>query len=420
MAEVGSVTRPRRVTVVAAGSLATCPRAVKAADAFAWAGWDVRVVNAPNAAWAGPYDVALQARHGWRWSPVDVRRAAAPARWLASALRQRVAERWLSLPAALRPHRAVVHAFSRVHSALVEAILREPSDVIYGGTTGALSAIAEASGRSGTPCGIDFEDLHCATGEADADGARHDALARLVMADVAPRAAFLTGGSAAIAAAITTEFHVPVTPIHNVFPLAWGRPPEPTSGPLKLYWFSQTISPGRGLEDVVSATGRLDHGRGCELHVRGTGVPGYLEQLTAHVARVAPALRFCVHEPSDPDAMADDGRACDAGLATEASTPRNRGLALSNKALTYPLSGLALVLTETAGQAPLADSIGDACVRYSEGSVEALAGGLSVWLQDRAALTRAREASWEAARRRWHWEHPLEREALVAAMERVM
>ncbi len=414
------MTRPRRVTVVAAGSLATCPRAVKAADAFAWAGWDVRVVNTPNAAWAGAYDVALQARHGWRWDPVEVRREAAPARWLVTALRHRVAERLLSLPSPVRPHWAVVQAFSRVHGALVEAILREPTDVIYGGTTGALSAIAEASAQSGTPCGIDFEDLHCAQGEAGAAGARHDALARLVMAEVAPRAAFLTGGSAAIAEAVSAEFHLPVLPIHNVFPLAWGRPPEPTSGPLKLYWFSQTISPGRGLEDVATATGRLQQGRLCELHVRGSGVPGYLEQLGRHAARVAPALRLCVHAPSDPDAMAEDGRHCDAGLATEARMPRNRGLALSNKALTYPLSGLALVLTETEGQRTLADSLGDACVRFPEGAVDRLADGLSAWVADRAALTRAREASWEAARRRWHWEHPQEREALVAATERVM
>ena len=38
----------------------------------------------------------------------------------------------------------------------------EPADFVYGGTTGALAAVAESAARLRVPYGIDFEDLHSA------------------------------------------------------------------------------------------------------------------------------------------------------------------------------------------------------------------------------------------------------------------
>jgi hypothetical protein len=76
-----------------------------------------------------------------------------------------------------------------------------------------------------------------------------------------------------------------------------------------------------------------------------------------------------------------------------------------------------MVLTDTPGQRPLADDLGSDAIVYAPGEIERLADGLAQWAGDRRALARAKAASWEAARCRWHWEHPLERDQLLSAIE---
>jgi hypothetical protein len=117
--------------------------------------------------------------------------------------------------------------------------------------------------------------------------------------------------------------------------------------------------------------------------------------------------------------MVDLCREHDIGLAIEEPDVFNHDLALSNKALTYPLAGLALLLTETAGQRVLAADVGEAVVVKS-GDVDALAAGLRQWADSPARLTDAKAAAWEAARRRWHWEHEVERGRLLDSVAHVL
>ena len=114
--------------------------------------------------------------------------------------------------------------------------------------------------------------------------------------------------------------------------------------------------------------------------------------------------------------MVDECRAFDLGVSAEQGHIRNRLLNLPNKATTYPLAGLPVVLTDTPGQRPLADDLGAGALVFSPGDHETLAGALAPLMADRDRLARARDASWNAARTRWHWEHELERGALLSAV----
>ena len=105
----------------------------------------------------------------------------------------------------------------------------------------------------------------------------------------------------------------------------------------------------------------------------------------------------------------------DVGLSLEHGPVLNKLLCLSNKALTYVLGGLAVAFTDTPGQHDLARDMGEGSLVHAPGDVESLAIGLRRWADDRDVLERARRASWQAAERRWHWEHPDERGALIAA-----
>jgi hypothetical protein len=68
----------------------------------------------------------------------------------------------------------------------------------------------------------------------------------------------------------------------------------------------------------------------------------------------------------------------------------------------------------------LAQDLGPGALLYPAGDVAALAAGLRRWAEDRALLARAKQTAWEAAVRRWHWEHPEERGALLQAVASVV
>ena len=120
---------------------------LKSADALADAGHDVHVVATRHEPWAVDADVDVRSRRSWPLTVVDYRRGAGGTYWR-SGIRYR-ASRMLS--AAIGPERLplalAARAFGRVHSELVKAASAEPADLIYGGTTGGLAAVAVAARR---------------------------------------------------------------------------------------------------------------------------------------------------------------------------------------------------------------------------------------------------------------------------------
>jgi hypothetical protein len=107
----------------------------------------------------------------------------------------------------------------------------------------------------------------------------------------------------------------------------------------------------------------------------------------------------------------------DIGLAIEEGQTLSHRNSLSNKALTYILAGLAMVLTDTEGQRELADGLGEeGALLYREGDHGTLARGLSRWYYEPERLLAARRAAWRAATRQWHWEHASQRGRLMAAV----
>jgi hypothetical protein len=388
---------------------------LKAADAFHEAGYRVRMISTRTTDWATATDREIAATRGWSWRVVNYGRGEAMATWLRSGARYKAARAFASLVTSV-PQSVATAAFARVHRELVDAILEEPADLIYGGTTGAIAAVAEAGRRSGTAFAVDFEDFHCAE-HASPEGDLSNTLGGLVMRWSSAGAAFVTAGSAAIARACQEDLGIASIPINNVFPLP-ASAPDRTGRPdrrhaLSVYWFSQTVGPTRGLEDIVRALGAT--ARPASLTLRGCALPGYMEALGALAANAAPRLDLQHLPPVSPLQMIDECRPFDLGVSAEQGTVRNRVLSLPNKATTYPLAGLPVALTDTQGQRPLVDGLGRGALVFSPGDHEGLASQLLQLMTDRERLAEAGDASWQAARRRWHWEHDLERGALLAA-----
>ena len=114
-----------------------------------------------------------------------------------------------------------------------------------------------------------------------------------------------------------------------------------------------------------------------------------------------------------PDEMTRSVQAYDAGLSCEEPTVLNHRLCLGNKIFTYLAAGVPVILSRTPAQAALADDLGPAAFTYECGDVAALASVFCRLSTSEALRRQSRDGARAAAVRRWHWEHPLDRGALV-------
>ncbi len=410
-----------RITVITAGHLSTCPRMLKAAESLAAAGHELRVVSTNFVDWGSSADVVLRARLRMPWRVVDYSRSTG--NWL----RIRAGVRYFAcrnLCKAFGPERQTAsllgRATTRVLSELVNTAAETPTDFVYGGGS-ALIATALTARRLKIPFAVDLEDFHGAEhSTADAEGAFCNRLAQAAERIVLRDAALLTTASDAIADSYAKRYGKRPLVLNNTFPLP-ARAPEFTpvgAEGLRLYWFSQTVGAGRGLEDAILAAGMADID--CELHLRGKPSDGYLDRLSTMAKERAPRLKLLHHATEAPDRMVDLCRDYHVGLALEIFDPPNRAICLTNKAFTYILAGLAVVFTDTPGQRGLAKDLGPGAFLYSPGDIEMLAQALRLWATSPTTLLAARRAAWASACRRWHWHHPEEEGALLEAVREVL
>jgi glycosyltransferase involved in cell wall biosynthesis len=383
---------------------ATNPRLVKEADALTAAGFDVTVVHAYISDWATTAGQDQFARRPWTAIQVGGNPQEQRLHYFHTRLRYRAAREFLRRGLKrLVPQRWVI---SRVSPELIAAAKRTPADLYIAHNLGALPAALAGARAHRARAGFDAEDFHSEMVVPDemtpADEFAEDVESRLL-----PECDYMTAASPAMAQAYASKYRInPPISILNVFPLterpASFRATRPSS-PLTLYWFSQTIGHGRGIEDAIQAMGLL--GRpDIELYLQGTWAPGFQETIDALRASAGLQPNQIVHlAPESPSNLVQRASLYDVGLALERVNPRNRDITITNKVFTYILAGNAVAATATTGQKAVIDRIAPGGACYAPGDIEGLAGCLEQWLRDRGALERARRASWEWGAREYNW-----------------
>jgi glycosyltransferase involved in cell wall biosynthesis len=169
-----------------------------------------------------------------------------------------------------------------------------------------------------------------------------------------------------------------------------------------LYWYSQVIGPGRGLEDAVNALALLE--RPCELHLRGSSLPGYDEQLTTLAAKLGVIDSLFIHPPCPPDDLIREAARYDIGLALENTVELNRLICVTNKIFTYMNAGLAIVASDTPGQRGIMAQAPDAGLVCRMNDAESLAAAVNSLISDPNRLKEMQKASRLAAENRFNWE----------------
>jgi glycosyltransferase involved in cell wall biosynthesis len=182
-----------------------------------------------------------------------------------------------------------------------------------------------------------------------------------------------------------------------------------------LHWFSTTLGPGRGLEELLAAVELLD--RDFALHLRGRPVPGFAEWIRTRIPERR-RDRVRLHPLVTNDQLLPCIARHDIGFAGEQPDCRSRDLTVTNKMLHYLLAGLAVVASDTKGQREVAAQAPAAVFLYPAGDVRALAGVLDRLLGSPDALAQAKAAALAAARDIFCWER--QEPVLLDAIERAV
>lgn len=274
--------------------------------------------------------------------------------------------------------------------------------------------------KDGRRVAVDMEDWYSEDLlPADRQG-RPLRLLRTAEAFALRHAAYVTTPSRCMADALTKRYGKSRTRvIHNSFPLQKRAATDravATSSP-SLVWFSQTIGPGRGLENFLPAWAAT--AQPSKLCLLGDVSDGFRAQLLDSIPSTRqPDLLF--HASVAPHELPNKLAEFDLGLALENSTPLNRDFALTNKILQYLNAGLAVIATDTVGQREVMQAAPDCALLISLQNPAEVTAQLDILRGDRARLRRMQAAARKAAEECFCWEKqvPLLLTAVTEALTR--
>ena len=119
----------------------------------------------------------------------------------------------------------------------------------------------------------------------------------------------------------------------------------------KMIWFSRTVGPNRGIENLVEA---LKHCKvKCEIHLLGILVDGFDQILYKHISDTdRHSLHF--HHFISHNELLKFLSSFDLGLALELKINDNRNLTVTNKIMQYIQAGLPILCSDTSGHLEVA------------------------------------------------------------------
>lgn len=405
----------RRVCIVSPGNLASNPRVLKEADALHEAGYDVTAVVCNYTASLKSFDDDIVAKVPWSIVRVS-RLAREPYLQRAASLIGRA----LSKAALGVPLSIAVSAYGGPAQALSRAARAIPADLYIAHYIAALPGTADAARHNGGMLGFDAEDFHSGEGTGGPKEDFRMAMVRTVEGACLPSCSYMTTAAPLIGEAYRSLYGVSSTTLLNVFPLVMLTVPpgreagHQRSGTLRVYWFSQTVGPDRGLQEFMRAMARAK--TQVSLDIRGGDRSGHGETLIALARELGVAERVRLLPTASPAEMVNLAAPYDLGLSLEPITSENRSLCLGNKIFTYLLAGVPVMMSDTPAQTALAADLGDAAILVSLADAPAIAQALDHLAASPETIDGAKVAALRLGRQRYNWD--VEKQALLASVER--
>ncbi len=394
-----------RIAILSGSSLSHNPRVLKAAGTLASAGHDVAVLGAWLDADLKAQDQRLLQSAPFRFVPVlDGTQSgwhAATARRLRRARRKaaHLAHRAIGRESPDQLGYAVVPLLARARETEADLSIAHSEQGLYA---------AWQLMRQGHRVGVDMEDWFSEDLLPQARRGRPLKLLRFLEGELLRHGAYASCPSHAMSEALAGAYggKAPVV-LYNAFPWADrhtfdGRRCDRRDPVLpSIFWYSQTLGPGRGIEDLIAALPLLESP--AEVHLRGRTVADFEAGIRSRLPQ-AWQQRLFFHPLVANSELASRVAEHDIGFAGDVPYCRNRDLTVTNKILHYLVGGLAVVASDTAGQREVAARVPGAISLYDPGNPRALAQVLALLLESPERLRRAKAAALQMAQEFFCWE----------------
>jgi len=381
-----------KVLLISTGQPSLNPRLVKEADTLAANGYEVTVLYSFWNDWGTRFDKLLLPTKNWKAICIGGDPEHKPLVYFISKVIHKAAR---IINKKTNGRRFTELAPARTAYFMIRDAKKYKADIYIGHNLGALPATVKAAQVNQKPCGFDAEDFH--RNEVGNNANDTDVLIRTNIEEkYFPELDYLSASSPLIASAYRKLFtSLNPTTVLNVFPSDKRvSQPENNNGPIKLFWFSQTIGHGRGLEEVIKALEQFDDGE-FELHLLGQPDPAF---------NINQKTRIHFYEPIPSDEVINFASQFDIGLAVETGTPLNRDICLTNKIFTYIQAGLCIIASDTSAQVQLMSEYPDIGKIYQKNNPQSLADVLTYYQQHKDELSQARSNAFDAAKDKLNWE----------------
>jgi glycosyltransferase involved in cell wall biosynthesis len=396
--------QPKRIVIVTGAHLCRNPRVVKEAKTLGEAGYEVSVVAPLTSDSLMDDDAAILANAPFdRVVSLDVResrglrgRFGRARRRIANEINHRTGaelsdELGYGVRAALRKARSI------------------DADLFIGHQeTGAW--VCWKLMQEGRRVAADLEDWYSRDLLPEAQRGRPVRLLDRCERDLVRNASYVVTTSNAMADSMADAYGKRPDVVYNAFPFADrasidGLRKDRLDDRPSLFWFSQTIGPGRGLEALVDAVRALD--LPVQLHLRGNVEGDYKRSLLARFGDSS-NHDLLFHALVPPPELLSRIAEHDVGFALEDEEPPSRDLTITNKILQYLQGGLAVVATPTSGQREVFEH-SDGAVTLSPPTERDLSQVIQRLLADQGRLGSARMAALDLARTCFCWEMQADR-----------
>ncbi|RZJ76724.1 MAG: hypothetical protein EOO47_18250 [Flavobacterium sp.] len=407
-----------KVVIVTSGQPSLNPRLVKEADALSDQGFMVTVIYQYWNDWGTVADLTLLKNKKWTAIRVGGDPANKKIQYLISRIKHRTSNllaKYLGLTYGIAEF-----AIKRNVYGLLDKAKSIKADLYIAHNLGALPVAVLASKKHYAKCGFDAEDFHRQE-QTDNKNSLAFRLAQFIEDKYLPGVDYLTVASPLIGKEYE-KFYPNLNPviINNVFPASYIQVKKLSDEgeKLKLFWFSQTIGKGRGIEDAIKALASIKR-----KHISLTLLGNINEANQAYFLGLANDYRLEQEQlnfvsPVSPDKVFELANKYDIGLALESGFCLNNDIALSNKIFTYLTSGLAVIASETSAQKEFIEKYPTIGVSYPIGNVEALAIIINNYDTNRELLQQAKFTSYLLAKECMNWE--LESKKFISLIEKTL
>jgi glycosyltransferase involved in cell wall biosynthesis len=385
------------ILILAAGPLCRNPRVLKEATTLSKAGFEVTVTSIANNERFEEYDREILRGASFRrialdrLSPRPLDRLAGFSERAAGWLACRLVRCGIESPFSLGPY----YAFRRLAMSI-------PADltIVHAELPFCVGVHLISQGRR---VSADFEDWHSRDLLPASRASRPLRLLERAERTLMRKAAHVTAPSNAMATALQAAYGgtLPMV-VPNTFPLEPEPSPLPRNRPPSFFWFSQTIGPGRGIEEFLAAW-ILTRGASqvCLLGDISESFRAVLTNLVPEGRRLL--IRFLpLTSPRELNVIIASQ---DLGLALEPNTPESRYLTVTNKIFQYLNAGLAVIASPTAGQLEVMSKIPESGLVVDLGNPRLAAEQLDALLSKPDRLAAMGAAARSGAVRHYCWEN---------------